>query len=74
MQDPRISHLAQHMDNASQHFKLTGAIEFLTHLFEETSGLNSENYFIVSFGCPGHGKEAWVRYVYLMLNNQTHFI
>ena len=74
IQNPRISHLAQHMDNASQHFKSTGAIEFLTHMFEETAGLNSENCFIISFGCPGHGKGAWVRYLYFVLNNQTHYI
>ena len=74
VENPRISHLAQHMDNASQHFKSTGAIEFMTHLFEETVGQNSENCFIISFGCPGHGKGAWVRHIFSIVNNQTHFI
>ena len=40
VENKRIYQLAQHLDNASLHFKSIEAIEILTHLFEETTGKN----------------------------------
>lgn len=50
-----IKWLHQHSDNASQHFKSTGSIEFFTSLIKEMSGPDQCMY-VYSFGAPGHGK------------------
>lgn len=51
----RIKRLHQHSDNASQHFKSTGAMEYFTSLIADRGGA-SECLFVYSFGAPGHGK------------------
>ena len=50
-----IARLHQHSDNAGQHFKNTGAINYYTTLIDERGG-PSETAFVYSFGTPGHGK------------------
>jgi hypothetical protein len=51
----RIKRLHQHSDNASQHFKSTGSIEFFTSLIAQRGG-PGECMYVYSFGTPGHGK------------------
>ena len=50
-----ITRLHQHSDNAGQHFKNTGAINYYTMLIDSRGG-PSETVFLYSFGAPGHGK------------------
>ena len=50
-----IQRLHQHSDNASQHFKSTGAIEYFTSLIMKQGG-PTECMYVYSFGAPGHGK------------------
>ncbi len=50
-----IQQLHQHSDNASQHFKSTGAIEYFTSLIMKRGGATKCMY-VYSFGAPGHGK------------------
>ena len=50
-----MTRLHQHSDNASTHFKNTGAINYYTTLIDERGGPN-ETAFVYSFGAPGHGK------------------
>ena len=50
-----IVRLHQHSDNASTHFKNTGAIHYFTTLINERGG-PTETAFVYSFGAPGHGK------------------
>ncbi len=45
----------QHSDNASQHFKSTGAMEYFTSLIVDWGGA-SECSFVYSFRAQGHGK------------------
>ena len=47
--------LHQHSDNAGQHFKNTGAINYYTTLTNDRGG-PGETAFVYSFGAPGHGK------------------
>ena len=57
----RIKRLRQHSDNASQHFKSTGALQYFTSLINKWGG-PSECMYVYSFGAPGHGKgvfESW---------------
>jgi hypothetical protein len=50
-----IQRLHQHSDNASQHFKSTGAIEYFTLLIMKRGG-PTECMYVHSFGAHGHGK------------------
>ena len=50
-----ITHLHLHSDNATQHFKSVGAIEFFTSLIRNRGGATKCRY-VYSFGAPGHGK------------------
>jgi len=50
-----ITHLHQHSDNAAQHFKSTGALEFFTSLINKDRDPKLCKY-VYSFGAPGHGK------------------
>jgi hypothetical protein len=50
-----ITYLHCHSDNAGQHFKNTGALEFFTHLVHLWGGAGKCSY-VYSFGAPGHGK------------------
>jgi hypothetical protein len=52
----RILRLHQHSDNASQHFKSTGALHFFTCL---TTRITTLSAYVYSFGAPGHGKGPW---------------
>jgi hypothetical protein len=52
----RIVRLHQHSDNASQHFKSTGALHFFTCL---TTRITTLAAYVYSFGAPGHGKGPW---------------
>ncbi|KAL7550152.1 hypothetical protein ACHAWF_013398 [Thalassiosira exigua] len=51
----RIRRLHQHSDNAGQHFKNTGAINYFSTLIDERGGPISTAY-VYTFGAPGHGK------------------
>ena len=51
----KIKHLYWRSDNAGQHFKSTGAIEFFTLLIRDRGGATKCSYFY-SFWAPGHGK------------------
>ncbi|KAL7549077.1 hypothetical protein ACHAWF_012345 [Thalassiosira exigua] len=51
----RIRRLHQHSDNAGQHFKNTGAINYFTTLINERGGPVNTAY-VYTFGAPGHGK------------------
>ena len=51
----KITHLHQHSDNAGQHFKSTGSIEYFTSLIRDRGG-TTECMYVYSFGAPGHGK------------------
>ncbi|KAL7534418.1 hypothetical protein ACHAXR_005863 [Thalassiosira sp. AJA248-18] len=53
--DGKIVRLHQHSDNAGQHFKNTGAINYFTTLINDRGG-PSKTAYIYSFGAPGHGK------------------
>mmetsp|Transcript_23711 Transcript_23711/g.35123 ORF Transcript_23711/g.35123 Transcript_23711/m.35123 type:complete len:305 (-) Transcript_23711:140-1054(-) len=58
----KIMNEFQHSDNATQQFKSTGAIEFLTDQFVRRSdGSIYSCCFTKAFGCPGHGKGQWDR-------------
>ena len=57
---PRINRLFLHMDNAYHHFKSTGAIEFVTHLFKEREIEEPTAAIVIAFGCPGHRNDAWM--------------
>ena len=48
-----ITRLHQHSNNAGQHFKNTGAINYYTTLIDSRGG-PSETAFLYSFGAPGH--------------------
>ena len=51
----KITHLHIHSDNATQHFKSCGAINYFTSLISERGGA-SVCCYVYSFGAPGHGK------------------
>jgi hypothetical protein len=51
----QIKRLHQHSDNATQHFKSTGALEYFTSLIIERGG-PGQCMYVYSFGAPGHGK------------------
>jgi hypothetical protein len=53
-----ITHLHCHSDNAGQHSKNTGALEFFTHLMHLWGGAGKCSY-IYSFGAPGHEKGVY---------------
>jgi hypothetical protein len=53
-----ITHLHCHSDNAGQHFKNTGALEFFMHLMHLRGGAGKCSY-VYSFGAPGHGKGVY---------------
>mmetsp|Transcript_22840 Transcript_22840/g.33875 ORF Transcript_22840/g.33875 Transcript_22840/m.33875 type:complete len:355 (-) Transcript_22840:336-1400(-) len=55
----KITKEYQHSDNATQHFKSTGAIEFLTDQFVRRGGRGSSCCFTKAVGCRGHGKGEW---------------
>ena len=50
-----IKRLHQHSDNASQHFKSTGSLEYFSSLIRDRGG-PTECAYVYSFGAPGHGK------------------
>ena len=50
-----ITRLHQHSNNAGQHFKNTGVMNYYITLIDERGG-PSETTFVYSFGVPGHGK------------------
>ena len=50
-----ITHLHQHSDNAGQHFKSTGSIQYFTSLIYNRGDATQCSY-VYSFGAPGHGK------------------
>jgi hypothetical protein len=54
----KITHLHSHSDNAGQHFKNTGALEFFTH-FMHHWGETGKCSYVYSFGAPGHGKGVY---------------
>ena len=51
----KITHIHLHSDNATQHFKSTGAINYFTSLIHDRGGPNNCSY-VWSFGASGHGK------------------
>ncbi|KAL7490471.1 hypothetical protein ACHAWT_000101 [Skeletonema menzelii] len=51
-----ITRFHRHSDNAAQHFKNTGAIEFFTSLINIHGRDISKCKYVYSFGAPGHGK------------------
>ena len=51
-----ITHLHQHSDNAAQHFKSTGALEYFTSLIKKGGRNPTLCKYVYSFGAPGHGK------------------
>ena len=57
---PRLNRLFLHMDNASQNFKNTKYIEFVTNLFNQREMDEPTTAIVIMFGCPGHRKGAWV--------------
>ena len=50
--DGRIKRLHTHSDNAGQHFKSTGSMQYYTTL----PGDQLDTSFVYSFGAPNHGK------------------
>ena len=50
-----ISILHQHSDNAGQHFKNTGHINYFTGLVKNRGG-GAKTAYVYSFGAPSHGK------------------
>ena len=56
----RIDRLFLHMENSSQHFKITGDIKFVPHLFKELKMEDPTASIVITFGCTGHGKGTWV--------------
>ena len=57
---PIINRLFINIENASQHFKSTGYIESINHLFKEHKMEEPTDDIVITFSCPGHGKVAWV--------------
>jgi hypothetical protein len=53
-----INHLHCHSDNAGQHFKNTGALEFFRHLKRLWGGAGKCSY-VYSFEALGHGKGVY---------------
>ncbi len=53
-----FTHLHCHSDNAGQHFKNTGALEFFTHLMHLWGGAGKCSY-VFSFGASGYGKGVY---------------
>lgn len=51
----RITILFTHSDNAAQHFKNTGAMQYYASLTKERGGAG-ECAYVYCFGAPGHGK------------------
>ena len=58
VKSPITNSLFLHMDNTSQNFKSTGAIEFVTHLFKEREMEYLTAASVIMFVFPGHGKGA----------------
>ena len=58
--DGHIFRLHQHSDNAGQHFKSTGAINYYTSIIDRRGGA-SETAYVYTFGAPGHGKGPYDR-------------
>ena len=54
--DGKINRLHQHSDNASQHFKNTGAMHFFTCMHHQVPRFAA---FVYTFGAPDHGKGPW---------------
>jgi len=52
-----------HSDNASSHFKSTGALEWFTRKGQRQAKVSNDGdrsfVFTWTFGCPGHGKGLW---------------
>jgi hypothetical protein len=71
----RITHLHAHSDNARQHFKSTGALEFFTTLMLSLScaATGIKCSYVYSFGAPGHGKGVFDGYggVMKLLNHNS---
>ena len=57
---PRIDRFFLHVNIASQNFKITGAIEFVTHLFKELKMEDPTAAIVIMFRCSGHGNGTWV--------------
>ena len=53
----KIERLFTHSDNATQHFKNTGAMWFYTSLVDDEG--HTKWIFVYCFGAPGHGKGKW---------------
>ena len=51
----KLLRLHQHSDNASQHFKNTGAMNYFSTIINERGGPSLTAY-VYTFGAPGHGK------------------
>ena len=58
MPNNKLQKMFNHSDNASQHFKSTGNLEFFSRLVED-QGEPGKCAFVYSFGAPGHGKGPW---------------
>ena len=65
----KINRLHTHSDNAGQHFKSTGSMQYYTSLPEDRPG----TAFIYSFGAPNHGK-CWNDGIGGMMKNYTNGI
>ena len=57
---PIISRFFLHVENSSHHFKITGDIKFVPHLFKELKMEDPTASIVITFGCTGHGKGTWV--------------
>ena len=60
LKPPRINRLFLYTDNVSQHFKITGYVSFITNLFKDRKNEYPTATILITFGCPGHGKGAWL--------------
>ena len=49
---PIINRLFINIENASQHFKSTGDIEFVTNFFKEREMEDPTPEIVIKFGCP----------------------
>jgi len=67
--DRRINRLHTHSDNAGQHFKSTGSMQYYTTL----PGDRLDTSFVYLFGAPNHGK-CWNDVIRGMMKNNTNSI
>ena len=55
IQEGKVTHLHLHSDNAGQHFKSSGAIEYFTSLINDRGGA-TDCMYVYSFGSTRHRK------------------